>query len=285
MAKGSKKDSQRESRRENQREVVRDDVHVHRNFIEQTMLDFKHFVQNNKTLVVRSALVFVLLIIFSLMGWAGATYADRKANALLYQGQKLSQEIEQKNTLLSLLEKSPQIGQGQSKDKKSNDLKSQVSGELAKQSKKAEEIFQDLLNSWMYMFSPAQEIAKYELGKLYLLTDKNKQAVTYLQMFVDDNSGHFFQSHSYLLLGRAWEKQKKYQQAYDVYKKLWQVNAKSYAIPETLYNMGRMQEKMGQLKEAQKTYERVIRQYKNKSYFFTDKARKRLYLMGLMGKK
>ncbi len=295
MAKSSKKNTREEIKKSKSEEIIRDDVHVQRNFMEQTLLNIKHYAQHNRTVVLRSMLALLLFIVVTLVAWGTFSFYETKANTLLYQGQKIVQEIEQRTNLLAMLKDSspstpPSLNEKKipKKNQKENDkqgsnnaFKKQIVDEIAKESKKAEQIFLDIVHSWKYITASAQELAKYELGKLYLMQDKYDQAVNFFEMFIDDNSGHFFASNAYLLLGQAWEKQKKYQKALDVYKRLWQVNAKSYAIPNTLYNMARMQERLGKKKDAQNTYQRIIKEFNNKSFYFVDKARKRLYLLGM----
>jgi tetratricopeptide (TPR) repeat protein len=256
----------------------RSDVHINRNFIEDTLLNLKHFFQHNREKVLQFGVTiflgfFLIVILYGIFNWLG-----QKADIELYEARKVLQNTIKEMSYLALIDESSSHKQG----KTANDdfiLKSKK--ETEKKFQDAIQKLQKLANSFLYSFFSAHDLAIYEIGYAYFTKNEYANAIKYLGDFFDKNKKHFLAMGTLEMEAVANEQLKKYDRALKLYQKLYDLDPLSQSAPRGLYSIGRMNEKLGKVSEAEKNYKKLIKSFKNQSFYYTDLAKKRLYLLGI----
>lgn len=266
-------------RKKSQNEIStssRQDVHIQRNAIENFLLNIKHYVQHNSAKVFRLSLLFLLILVILAVLYGVNKWANAEAYQELYLGRKALKEARESLSLLDLMPKTDIKKKGKSE---TDSLLAQSRDEFNSKIKTAQEKLKEVASSIVFSFSDASDLALYYLGMAYYENKEYEGAVKSFSHFVDANEGHFLSLNALKMQALSLENQKKYADAYTVYEIIHKRKGSNYLSAQSLYDMGRMQELLGKKEKAIKHYVDVIRKYKNKSLFFANLARQRLFLI------
>lgn len=249
----------------------REDVHVKRNFVEDMLLNIKHYIQHNSLAVFRIAMLFLLGVVLVAGLYGVLAYGDIQAQEKLYLAQKSMQEVEQSKKFQGFRAMAGNSGE----------VDQALNQDSQKKLNSAEDQLIELVDSWLYSFSDASDWAHFELGRLYLMRKSYAKAARHFGTFVADNRGHYFAASAALHQGMALEQQSKYKEAAEVYHANLQKLKENYATVDLLYHYARMLEKQEKYDKAKKNYLMLVRNYGSKSSPYTDQAKKRLVMLGV----
>lgn len=260
----------------------RDEVRVRRNFIEQTLLNLKHMVQNSRIFAARLIIIVFLVLLGGIILFSVHSWLIKDSYEKLYIARKELKKAGDGYKYLSII----------SFDKQTQKNKFTNNNDIAKAKKEADENFQagkdillELNSSFRYLFSPASDLALYELGLAYYKKGKYDLAIRFLTNFQNSNEDHFLASNALELAAISYEKLNKYEKSIKIFNKLIKQYASTFSAPKAIYSLGRIYEKDKKYEEAGNNYKKVIKLYKGRSFYYVNMARKRLYLLGLVSSK
>ncbi len=223
---------------------VRKDIEIERNPVERTIMNARDFIKDNRKKTVNILIAVGVLVVALIIG---LLYYSNHLEKHLAIYEKIMDNYEKNR------EKDPEITK-----KTLEDLKT-LSGSVK--------------------FGFVDDIVNYHIGNLYYSEKNYKEAHKFLVKFSDTTGSELLASVALNKAAVALEEGGDLKGALSIYKKIEADYSDSVIADQAFYNMGRLYSMQKRKEDAVIYFNRVISLFPRSA--FAEKARKRLFLVGL----